>query len=410
MSEAAHVLSGYRALDFTQVVAGATVTRLMAEMGADIIKVELAPRGDVSRAMPYLRDGRSAYFVQQNRGKRSLCLDPKTPDGLEILKRLVERVDVVVENFSPGAIARMGLGYPVVRELNPRAVMCSVSAFGQDGRLASLPGYDYIAQAYAGVTSMTGEADGPPCFPMLAIGDVATGIAGLAAIACALLRRERSGKGQYIDVSLVDVYLNAHEINLQAASASGGAIRPHRAGSHHYAVSPIGIFRATKRDFFIVVLPHQWEAFCRAIGRPELAGDPRFADNQARLAHGRELVAIVEGFLRSFGDDDEALRQLESARVPIAPVLSIQEVLASEALRERRSLFDVQDPVLGSFTIPGMPLRFSDHPEPLSLSAPFLGEHNEEVLGELLGYGASRIRGLEAAGVLHREPMPGRPA
>jgi crotonobetainyl-CoA:carnitine CoA-transferase CaiB-like acyl-CoA transferase len=360
--------------------------------------------------MPYLRDGRSAYFVQQNRGKRSLCLDPRAPDGLAILKRLVEKVDVVVENFSPGAIARMGLGYPIVRELNPRAVMCSVSAFGQDGRLSALPGYDYIAQAYAGVTAMTGEADGPPCFPMLAMGDVATGIAGLAAIAIALLHRERTGKGQYLDVSLVDVYLNTHEINLQAASASRGAIRPHRAGSQHYAVAPLGIFRATQRYFFIVVLPHQWEPFARAIGRPELTSDPRFVDNAARLANVSALVAIIEDFLRSFGDDDKALRQLESARVPIAPILSIPEVLESEALRERRSLRDVEDPVLGTFTIPGMPLRFSDHPEPLPLSAPFLGEHNAEVLGELLGYDAARIRALEAAGVLHREPMPGRPA
>ena len=165
--ELKHVLDGYKVLDFTQVLAGPTVTRLMAEMGTEIIKVELAPSGDLSRGLPFLRDGRSGYFIQQNRGKKSLCLDAKNPKGLEILKQLVGKVDVVVENFAPGAMGRLGLGYEIVKQLNPRAVMCSVSAFGQTGPLSKLPGYDYIAQAYAGVTYMIGEPEGAPYFHML---------------------------------------------------------------------------------------------------------------------------------------------------------------------------------------------------------------------------------------------------
>ena len=170
-----HILDGYKVLDFTQVLAGPTVTRLMAEMGAEVIKVELTPTGEISRALPFLREGRSAYFIQQNRGKKSLCIDAKHPKGLAILKELVKQVDVVLENFAPGVIGRLGLDYEAVKALNPRVIMCSISAFGQTGPLSKLPGYDYIAQAYSGITSMIGEKDGQPYFPLPGIGDVSTG-------------------------------------------------------------------------------------------------------------------------------------------------------------------------------------------------------------------------------------------
>ena len=195
-----HVLDGYKVLDFTQFVAGPTVTRLMATMGAEVIKVELAPDGDRARLIPHVRDNRSGYYVQHNLGKMSLCLDARHPEGATILRELVKQVDVLVENFAPGAIARLGFGYPDVSRLNPRIVMCSVSTFGQTGPLAEDPGFDLIGQAYAGVTGLIGEKDGPPVIPLMAIGYVSTGVHGMGAIACALLHRERSGAGQYIDV------------------------------------------------------------------------------------------------------------------------------------------------------------------------------------------------------------------
>src|SRR6202171_2070022 len=187
-------------LDCTQFIAGPTVTRMMAQMGAEVIKVEIAPDGDRTRVLPFYRDHRSGYFVQQNLGKRSLCIDVKNPAGLAILKELVAKVDVVVENFAPGVIARMGLDYETARSLNPRNVMCSVSTFGQQGPLAHLPGYDFIAQAYSGITYMIGEADGPPYFPGAALGDVSTGVHGALAVVAALLHRECSGEGQYLDI------------------------------------------------------------------------------------------------------------------------------------------------------------------------------------------------------------------
>ena len=291
-AEPQHLLSGYTVLDFTQVLAGPTVTRLMAEMGAEIIKVEMMPNGEISRSLPFMKEGRSAYFIQQNRGKKSLCIDPRHPKGQEILKELIKKVDVLVENFSPGTIARLGFGYDVVKELNPRIIMCSISALGQTGPLSAVPGYDYIGQAYAGVTYMIGDPDGAPSFPMLGIGDVSTGVHAYAAIASALLYRERTGKGQYLDIALLDAYFHCHELNVQLYSGTGGAVQPKRSGSHHYAISPAGLFKGKDTYLFILCLEHQWAVLCRAMGKPELIADPRFATNAKRVEHQVEMIPI----------------------------------------------------------------------------------------------------------------------
>ena len=401
--EMKHVLDGYKVLDFTQVLAGPTVTRLMAEMGAEIIKVELAPSGDLSRGLPFLRDGRSGYFIQQNRGKKSLCMDARNPKGLEILKQLVGKVDVVVENFAPGAIGRLGLGYETVKQLNPRVVMCSVSAFGQTGPLSKLPGYDYIAQAYAGVTYMIGEPDGAPYFPMLGIGDVSTGVHAVAAIACALLYRERTGKGQHLDISLLDAYFHCHEMSVQLYSASGGEIKPKRSGTQHYALAPIGLFKGRETYIFIMALAHQWLPFCKAMGKPELAEDPRFADNADRVKNISEFVKIVEDWITSMPSDEAALHALEEARIPVAPVLSIEQAVNHPHLQYRRTVRRLTDRAFGEVDIPGMPLKFSEFPEELSLDAPFLGEHNADILTQYLSYAPDQIQALESEGVLTRE-------
>lgn len=401
-----HVLDGYKVLDFTQALAGPTVSRLMVEMGAEIIKVELAPKGDFARALPFIKDGRSAYHVQQNRGKKSLCINAKSPQGREILRGLIEKVDVLVENYSPGVIGRLGFGYEVVREINPRVVMCSISAFGQTGPLANRTGYDYIAQAYAGVTYMIGDPEGAPSFPMVALGDVSTGVHGVAAIACALLHRERTGKGQHLDISLLDSYFHCHEVNVQLYSASKGEIRPKRSGSQHYAVCPLGLFKGKKTYMFIIALEHQWPALCQAIGRPELASDPRYDSNAKRAQRIPEVVEIIETWLASTPSDEEAIRILEEARLPVAPVLSIEEAIHHPHMQQRRTVRRVSDRVFGELEIPGMPLRFSEFPQELPLEAPFLGEHNEEILCSYLGYRPEQVRELESQGVLGREPLP----
>lgn len=398
-----HVLDGFTILDFTQVLAGPTVTRLMAEMGAEILKVELSPTGDISRALPALRDGRSAYFIQQNRGKKSLCVDAKNPEALAILKQLIEKVDVVVENFAPGVIGRLGLDYETVKQINPRVVMCSISAFGQTGPLSKLPGYDYIAQAYSGITSMIGEPDGPPYFPLPGIGDVSTGVHATAAINAALLYRERTGKGQHLDIALLDAYFHCHELNVQLYSSSYGAIKPTPSGTQHFALCPGGLFKGHDTYIFVLALDHQWPAVCQAIGRPELAKDPHYADNAARVERIPEVVKIIEDWIASMPSDDAALRALEAVRVPVAPVLSVEQAINHPHLQQRGTVRTVTDRAFGEFQIPGMPLRFSEFPDNLPLEAPFLGEHNEEILTAYLDYTSEQVQALEHDGVLKRE-------
>ena len=398
-----HVLDGFTILDFTQVLAGPTVTRLMAEMGAEILKVELSPTGDISRALPALRDGRSAYFIQQNRGKKSLCVDAKNPEALAILKQLIEKVDVVVENFAPGVIGRLGLDYETVKQINPRVVMCSISAFGQTGPLSKLPGYDYIAQAYSGITSMIGEPDGPPYFPLPGIGDVSTRVHATAAIDAALLYRERTGKGQHLDIALLDAYFHCHELNVQLYSSSYGAIKPTRSGTQHFALCPGGLFKGHDTYIFVLALDHQWPAVCQAIGRPELAKDPHYADNAARVERIPEVVKIIEDWIASMPSDDAALRALEAVRVPVAPVLSVEQAINHPHLQQRGTVRTVTDRAFGEFQIPGMPLRFSEFPDNLPLEAPFLGEHNEEILTAYLDYTSEQVQALEHDGVLKRE-------
>jgi crotonobetainyl-CoA:carnitine CoA-transferase CaiB-like acyl-CoA transferase len=394
------ILAGYRIIDFTQYLAGPSATRLMAEMGAEIIKVEMAPFGDPSRAFPYRKHKRSAYYVQQNRGKKSLCVDLKDARSKEVIRDLIRQCDVLIENYAPGVIERLGFGWEVVRELNPKLVMCSISAFGQTGPLSHLSGFDYIAQAYAGVTSVIGEPDRPPSLPMLAIGDVTTGVHAACALGFALLDVHRTGVGQHLDISLLDCYFHHHEVNVQAYSASGGAMVPRRAGSHHYAVAPTGIFRGPEGYIMILALLHQWPVLCKAMGREDLIKDERFKTNELRVANQKELIALIEGWLQGFPTDAAAIAALQAVRVPVAPILTVAQAVAHPHHRARGTVRTVSDRMLGEFDIPGMPLRFSNHPELPPLQAPLLGEHNAEILTGLLGYGTAQVAELEQGGVL----------
>jgi crotonobetainyl-CoA:carnitine CoA-transferase CaiB-like acyl-CoA transferase len=400
-----HVLDGYKALDFTQFVAGPTVTKLMAEMGAEVIKVELAPDGDRSRFMPFVKNERSGYFVQQNRGKLSLCLDPRSEGGKTIIRELIAKVDVLVENFAPGVIGRMGFDYESVRKINPKIIMCSVSTFGQAGPLAHDPGYDFMGQAYAGVTSLSGEEGGAHFPPMLAIGDVSTGVHGLAAIACALLHRERTGEGQYLDISLLDAYFHYHDIWVQSVSASGGAAKPVRTGLHYSILAPAGMFKAREGYIFIFAwLDHHWVKLCEVMGQTELGRDPRFIDNPSRLKNRAEIIEVIESWLQSLPSDEAAVEVLRAARLPSAPVLTVEKAMRHPHLVERQTVQTVHDRILGEMQIPGFPLRFSSFPERLDLEAPFLGEHNARILSSYLGYSPDRVARLERDGVLRSLP------
>jgi crotonobetainyl-CoA:carnitine CoA-transferase CaiB-like acyl-CoA transferase len=400
-----HVLDGYKVLDFSQVVAGPTATLMMAEMGAEVIKVELTPVGDPSRMGPFRVGERSGYFVQHNRGKKDLCIDAKHPEGLAILKELVAKVDVLVQNFAPGVIQRLGLDYETVRAINPKIVMCSMSAFGQTGPLAQEPGFDFLGAAYAGVTSMGGEAGGAPYFPMIALGDVSTGVHAMGAICAALLYRERTGRGQHLDISLLDTYFHYHEAGVETHSLSKGALKPTRSGLHSWYAVPAGVFKGRERYILIIApLEQHWVKLCAAMGQPGLARDPRFTDNDARLKNLPQLVALIEQWIQSMPSDDAAVAAMKEHRVPMAPILSVEEAVRHPHLRERGTVRTIHDRILGDFEVPGFALRFSDFPQRLELEAPLLGEHNEEILTKVLGYPAARVRELQGKGVLRSAP------
>ncbi|MAE94210.1 MAG: CoA transferase [Deltaproteobacteria bacterium] len=393
-------LEGYRVLDFTQYLAGPACTRLMAELGAEVIKVELPPHGDPMRAAVPRKHQRSGAFIQQNRGKQSLCVDYRTDTGRAIIEKLVAHVDVVVENFSPGVMARRGLGYDDLRAVNPRVVMVSVSGFGQDGPLAGHQSFELIAQGYGGMMHMTGEPDGPPTFAGLAVGDTNAGVHAFAAIGYALLRRERTGLGMHVDVSMLDALFQMQEMAVQAPSLTGGEWQTTRYGGHYEPLSPAGRFKGPEGWIVLLCAHNQIGNLFEAMGRPELASDERFRNNNERIRHRADLTALIEDWMATFATDAEVLANLEEHRVPSGPVLSPAEAIEHPAFVERGTVRWIEDRRAGPLAIPGFPIRFSDAPPEGDLQAPFLGEHNRSILVDLLGHDESGLEALLEAGVL----------
>ena len=397
------MLADCKVLDFTQYLAGPTVTRLMAEMGARIVKVEQAPMGDPARLLPFVKEGRSAYFVQQNRGKKSVCVDFNKPEGVELLHSLVRTVDVVVENFGPGVMEKRGLDYASLKKINPKIIMVSISAFGRKSPLSHKVGYDLIAQAFSGIMHMTGEADGPPQFVGLGIADVSSGVHAFAALGYALYYREKTGVGQHIDMSMIDALYHMHDFGLQSHSLSGGEFVPQRMGKYHNQICPCGIYKARQGWIFLLVLDRQWAGMVQAMGKPELLTDPRFATSADRVTNRDLLNPIVQEWILSLLSDEAVLAALEQNRIACAPVLSVEDTLAHPYFKARQMVRTVPDPILGTVTIPGFPLKFSAYPDLPELQAPLLGQHGEQVLREYLDYSETEISRLQQNGTLFRE-------
>lgn len=400
MSETDHALSDITVLDLTRAVAGPTCTRMLVEMGARVIKIESAPNGDLIRGLSVFRDGRSLYFVQQNRGKESVCINLKDPRGVALVAELVGKVDVVVENFRPGVMESIGLGYERLKELKNDIILCSISTFGQSGPLSKTPGYDFIAQAYSGITSMIGEPNEPPCLPGAAIGDASTGVHGALAVVSAIHRRNRTGEGDHLDVSILDVYYSYHDANVHTFSGSGGQISPTRQGRHFGYLCPCGVFRGTGGFIVVMGMLHHWPDFCRAVGREDLIEDPNYNDDAARAIRRDTLTDIIEGWLAGLPDIQSAVERLASFDVPCAPVLSVAETLEHPHLRQRGTVRTIDDPIHGPVDIPGMPIKWRGLPNNIPLDAPTLGQHNEVIVGEMLGHSAEDIDGLSHDGVL----------
>jgi CoA:oxalate CoA-transferase len=407
------MLKGYRVLDIGQFVAGPTCGRILAELGAEVIKLELAPFGDRGRFSgdrprdPALqKSSQSTYNFQHNHSKKSLAVDIKQERGRALVHALVGKSDVVVENFAPGVMARAGLGYDTLSRINPKLIMCSISLAGQSGTLSGKPGFDYIAAAYAGITDGIGERDRAPAQLPIAISDYATGVTAAMAVGFALLHRERTGEGQLIDCSLLDTYFNMHEVNVPKASLRGEQFQPPRMGSLHPDGGPTGVFRCGNDEFIaIMVLPYQWPQLVKAMNMPQLAEDARFRDARARRDNNEALAAIIEQWLSRFPGRAEAIAALEAERVPCAPVLSLHEAIAHPHLRERGTVRRVADAAIGAFDIPGLPAKFSRWPAATALTADRLGEHNEEILRQVLGLSDAEIGQLYLDKTIVRDPL-----
>ena len=398
-------LEGVTVLDFTQYLAGPSCTRLLVEMGADVIKVEYPPYGDPVRPSPPRRNGRSAYHVQQNRGKRSLSVDLTRPEGISLIEDLIPKVDIVVENYSPGVMERRGLGYQRLRELNPQIIMASISGFGQSGPLSEKTAFDFIAQAYSGLMHMTGEPDGPPMLIGAGIADTSTGVHAFAALGYALYRRDRTGEGSHLDIGMVDVMYHMQETAVSGPSLSQGEVVGMRTGRHYAPASPAGIFKGPQGWIVVFALENQIANLWAALGRPELAEDPRFLNNRTRLEHRDALTEIIENWMKTFDDDEGGVAVLEQHRVPCGPVVEPVKLAETHPhFLQRGTVREVTDPLAGPMLIPGFPLRFSDAPELPDLVAAEVGEHNDSVLGDLLGMDPESVSALEDEGGLYRRP------
>ena len=392
----ARLLDGVRVLDFTQYLAGPSCTRLLAELGADVIKVEHPPDGDPTRAFTPTQGGLSGLFMQQNRGKRSVCLDLRRPEAVDAIRRLVPHVDVVVENATPGVMERRGLGYADLSAVNPRLIMASVSGYGQTGSYRHRQCYDFIAQGVAGVMHMTGEPEGPPFFVGIGLGDTNAGVHAFAGIGYALYQRDRTGRGTHLDISMVDALFHMQEYAVSAASISKGEFVPLRQGRHYQPAAPAGTFKGPTGWIVILCLPNQIAGLWSAMGRPELADDPRFSTQEGRVAHRGELTGLIETWLAGFADDEEALAVLERNRVPCGPVLSPGDTITHPWFVSQGLVRQVTDPEGGTFAAPAFPIRFDGRRPEAALRPPTLGEHTAEVLAQA-GLDETEIRAVTAA-------------
>jgi crotonobetainyl-CoA:carnitine CoA-transferase CaiB-like acyl-CoA transferase len=387
-------LHGTRVLDLSRVLAGPFCTMNLADLGAEVIKIELPGRGDDSRGYAPRIPGSddSGYYYSVNRGKESVTLDLRAPEGAEIFLELARRADVVVENFSPGMMARFGLDYERLSAANPKIILCSISGFGQTGPMASAPAYDIVAQALGGTMSITGEPGGEPMRCGVSIGDLAAALYGVVAIMAALRVRETSGAGQHLDIAMLDCQVAWLEDALARYSAYGKVPGP--LGTRHPSITPFQQFRASD-GYFVAGCGNEpiWQSFCDTIGMSALKDAPRFKTNADRTANHAELEPILK---RHFEERprDHWLERLTAAHVPCAPIATVDEVSRNPHLVERKMILRADHPTFDRLIVPGSPLKSTGSGAAPNTRAPRLGEHTDEVLGRILGYDSARLSEL----------------
>ena len=396
----ARPLDGVRIVDLSRIVAGPLATQIFGDYGAEVIKIEEPGVGDDSRAWvpPKAPDGSAAYFFSINRNKKSVTLNLKHPRGKALLKALVARADVVIENFKPGTMEDLGLDYSVLSRENPRLISCQISGFGNSGPARERAGYDSILQGITGLMSITGEREGPPVKAGVALIDEITALYAHGAILAALLHRERTGQGQKVECSLLESGVAAM-MNAATAYLVAGAVQG-RWGSAHESLVPYQAFKA--RDGYLIIgagNDRLWKAFCEVIGAPEWADDPRFDTNLKRVEKREELVRLIEARLQA-RSRDQWIAAFAAAGLPTGPINTVDQVFRDPQVLHRGMVQEIEHPTAGRVKLVGIPVKFTATPGEIRLPPPLLGQHTEEVLTGLLGLTASEIAALRTDGVI----------
>ncbi len=394
-------LRGVRVLDLTRVLAGPFCTMNLADLGAEVIKIEMPGGGDDSRSFaPMMPSGDSAYFYSVNRGKRSVTIDLRVEEGSAIFVELTAKSDVVVENFSPGTMDRFKLGYAQLKAAKPKIILCSISGFGQSGPMTSAPAYDIVAQALGGTMSITGNPGGEPVRCGVSVGDLSAALYALIAIMSALRVLDRDGVGNHVDIAMLDCQVAMLEDALARYSVSGKI--PGRIGSRHPSITPFQQFRAAD-DYFVMGAGNEaiWLRFCDVIAMPQLKDDSRFLTNADRTAHHPELEAILARIFAA-RPREHWLRLLADASVPCAPIANVEEVTRDPHLAARNMILHAEHPDFDGLIVPGSPLKSAvdgDTDIP-STRAPRLGENTDEVLASVLGYDSQRLSELRRRSII----------
>jgi crotonobetainyl-CoA:carnitine CoA-transferase CaiB-like acyl-CoA transferase len=393
------ILAGVRVLDLTRVLSGPFCTMLLADQGAEVVKVESPGRGDDARHLgPPFRSGMSGFFVSINRNKKSLSLDLKTERGVALLRQLAKRADVFIENYRPGVAERLGVDYRAMSAAQPKLIYVSVSGFGQTGPYRERPGYNIIVQALSGVMSTSGPPGAAPYPIGLSLGDIPAGMFAALAITTALYARERTGRGQYIDVSMLDSLVAIMENPVVRHGMSEAP--PESFGRHHPSITPYGIFDAADGPIALAVGNDRlWLQFCDVLKRPDLAEDDRFRTNGSRTENAEALHALLRDLLAQ-RPAAAWLELLLAAGIPAAPVNTVTDLFQDPQIEARGMLPHVEQPGAGSIPVSGTPLRFAGQPQPTYRPAPLLGEHTRDILKDWLGTSDDELASLERDGII----------
>ncbi|HEX5325741.1 MAG TPA: CoA transferase [Acetobacteraceae bacterium] len=400
------LLSGIRILDFTQFEAGPSCTEALAWLGAEVVKIENPKSGDPGRRLrPGQPDDDPWYFQVFNANKKSITVNLKSPRGLALVKDLLGRADVCVENFAPGTIERLGLGYDVVRALNPRIIYCQVKGFGEGSPFENNLAFDMIAQASGGTMSVTGEPDRPPAKPGISLGDTGTGMLMAATIAAALLRRQQTGEGRRLQVAMQDAMLHYMRTNFSTQARTGKPVGRNGAKVPGVTNAPLGLYPCQPggpNDYVYIMTsranPEHWTRLLKLIGREELVGDPRYATPADRVAREAEVDAIIAEWTRRH-TKHEAMNLVGNVGVPAGAVLDTMELQNDPSFETRGIMQVAHHPVHGPFKMPGWPVRIDGAP-PQVIASPTLGQHTADVLGDWLGIGTADVEALRRDGAL----------